>query len=564
MTRSGQSAAAAGAAAIVSAAAHSALFPPFDRAWLAWIALVPLCVALRFLGAPSAAGCAWLFMSLATAGAVSWLIPTLHDHFGQPFSVAVGFWLALSVLSAAPFFALMLSAASRVKQRVPGVLFPVAVAAAWAASEYARASLGVRTPWMLLGGALYDEPQLRQIARLGGVYAGSALIAYVNAAIAETAVAIWRARSFAVGARHAAPALASGAGLVLAAWLYGARALSFETQPDAPPQIAVAVVQGNAPSELLWTTTGASRVVGRYVRMTRSVLQDQPVPDLVVWPENAIQTPVDDLALSRSVASLARFAPLLTGAPHHETRGGATRTFNSTTLLRTDRTRVRYDKRRLLPFSETQPLAGFGFGTRGDLDAAQYSAGAAPGLFELGPQRLGVLICMEALYPELAREAALLGASVLVVPSNDGWYLGSGGGRQHLNQVVFRAIETGLPLVRATSTGVSALVAPDGTIDAELGTGEEGVLRGETRQRLPLPLYARVGDVFAITCLLITLGAALVPLAPAQRKRTTGAGFRRVASERLRSDRTRLAPSNLRVLQGNARADSLRPARVRL
>jgi len=520
VTRAARTASAAGAAALASAAAHASVFPPLDLTWLAWIALVPLCLALRCLGGAGALGCAWLFMSLVTAASVSWLIPTLHGHFRAGLAVAVGFWLALSALSAAPFVALMLGAASRAGRRGPGLWFPIALAAAWVASEYARARLGVRTPWILMGGALYGEPELRQVARLGGVYAGSALIAYVNAAIAEAILAIARAPGRASGVGRALPALASGAALVLAAWLYGDRARSLETPGDAPPPIEVAVVQGNAPSELLWTPTGASRVLARHVRMTRSALEGEPLPDLVVWPENALQTQLDEPALGRTVTALARLAPLLAGAPHHDTRGGVTRSYNSATLLRRDGSRARYDKRLLLPFSETQPVAGLGFGARGELDVGHYSAGAAPGVYALGPQQIGVLICMEALYPELAREAASLGASVLVVPSNDGWYLGSGGARQHLYQVVFRAIETGLPLVRATSTGVSALVAPDGTIDAELDSGAEGVLRGRTRQRLSPPPYLRVGDAFAISCLLLTLGAALAPAARARRRRS--------------------------------------------
>jgi apolipoprotein N-acyltransferase len=234
----------------------------------------------------------------------------------------------------------------------------------------------------------------------------------------------------------------------------------------------------------------------------------------VVWPENAVQTRVDDPSYGPPLRGLARRGvPLLLGAPRSERHNGSWRHFNSALLLQPDTEPEHYDKRRLLPFSETQPLGELaGFGRRGDLDVGAFTAGEKLGLFQVNGATLGVLICMEALYPALAREAAREGATTLVNLSNDGWYRGSGGAWQHLAQAVFRAVETRRPLIRATTTGISAVVAPDGRLIASLGEGERGFLRTQVPPPWHGPsFYTRFGDVFALACVVVCVLGALLP-----------------------------------------------------
>lgn len=267
----------------------------------------------------------------------------------------------------------------------------------------------------------------------------------------------------------------------------------------------------------MWRQSTASRVLRRYGGLTRRLLRDEPHPQLVVWPENAIQTTLEDPLLGPPVLRMVRGGvPLLIGAPRSEEREGRRLHFNSAHLLRVDGSVAHYDKRRLLPFSETHPLGGLGsFDTPGDLGATEYTPGDRAGVFEVAGERLGVLICMEALYPDLAREAQALGATALVNLSNDGWYRGRGGARQHLQQAVFRAIETGLPLVRATTTGISAVIAPDGSIVARTAEGESTTLRARLPDRMAPPFHARHGEVFAWGCVATWIAASMrgaVPL----------------------------------------------------
>ena len=128
-----------------------------------------------------------------------------------------------------------------------------------------------------------------------------------------------------------------------------------------------------------------------------------------------------------------------------------------------------------------------------------------------GDHLLGVLICLEALYPEGAREAVASGASLLVNLSNDGWFQGRGGPEQHFGQVVFRAIEVRRPLLRVTTTGVSGQVTADGTVRHRLPFGERGTLRVVVHPRPgEQSFYARFGDVFAGGCTAALAGALVL------------------------------------------------------
>jgi apolipoprotein N-acyltransferase len=524
------------AAAGASAVLYGLLFPPFGWTPLSWVALVPLFLAVRGASARAAGLAGGVFGFVATAFIVAWLVPTLHTHFERPVGWSVAFLAALSLAAMAPFTALAFAVFARARERMPRSCIPWLLVAAWVASELARTNLGVASPWTKLGDAHFASERLRQVAALAGVYGLSGLVALGNAVAAEVLVfarARWSRRRR-VGGEWALASGLGGFSLLLGgfAFLLGAALVHGEARLALPlatgPGLDVAVVQPNDSPAMRWTRAGAARALRRYARLTRKALaeSEDERPVLLVWPENALQVSLDDPVYGPPVRRIAGFTPVLFGAPRVEERDGTLHHFNSAFLLDGDAPVQHYDKRRLLPFSETKPLGAIGrLGRRGELDAEEYTPGDRPGLLTLRGERLGVLICMEALYPGLARELAASGARVLVNLSNDGWYLGQGGAEQHLAQVLFRAIETGLPVVRATTTGISAVIAPDGRILASLAEGTDGVLR----LRVPQPsaratLYAQVGDVFALACAGGCLGAGLLPTGRLRRGRRSRIG----------------------------------------
>jgi apolipoprotein N-acyltransferase len=468
-----------------------------------------LVLALRGVGPIRAAALGFVWGFAATALVTVWLVPTLDAHFGMSRAGSIGFWLALAAGAAAPYLALACAGFALASRLAPPALVPCGFAAAWVAAEYARAQLGLRSPWASLGYTQIGSELVLQLAAFGGHYAVGAFVAFVNAVAAEGL----RVLRFAPAPRRSrAIAGLVGTLLVVAAgsWAWGARRLA-ATQGEAPGS-TIALVQGAVAPEELWRRESAPRVLHRHLSLTAEALAGTTAPDLVVWPETAVPTPLDDPVFGPALraASGGRVSVLL-GAPRREARDGTLHHFNSAWLVRPDGGVEHYDKRRLLPFSESRPLDGLAaLGTTGDLDPGPYTAGEAPGLFTVGSLRIGVLICMEALYPELAREAVEAGARVLVNLSNDAWYRGRGGAEQHFAPVVFRAIETGVPVVRAAATGITAVVGPSGRVLARLPANEPGVLLGPTPPaHATPPPYLALGDAFARGCVAVWAIAAI-------------------------------------------------------
>ena len=487
----------------VTAGLYAACFPPHAHAALLFVALVPLLLAVDGVGPRDAALLGGGFGLLGAAAVSAWVAPTLVGFFEKPWSLTgpllAIFWFGM----AAPYYAIAFAALATARPLLPRAAWLLLVPAAWVCAELLRASFGLRAAWALVGDGFVEWPRLRQLAELTGVYGIGALVALANTLLAEALrLAALRARG-----RPAplAPAACSAAALALASCAaLGFGELRLRELASAPrgEALEVVLVQGNVPQELRWRRAAASRVLRRYADLTRDALADGGRADLVLWPENALQSAVDDpvygAALRRSIERGG--VPTLLGAPRSGVLGAARRHWNSVHVLSPGAEPVHYDKRRLLPFSETDPLGGWlPRSRRGDLDLGGFTPGTRPGLLRVAGNSLGVMICFEAIYPELARELAGSGARLLVNPSNDGWFRGAGSAEQHLRQTIFRAIETRLPLLRVTTTGVSAVVLPDGRVDRRLGSGEQGVLRARIRLSADPPtFYVRFGDVFAL------------------------------------------------------------------
>jgi apolipoprotein N-acyltransferase len=235
--------------------------------------------------------------------------------------------------------------------------------------------------------------------------------------------------------------------------------------PSAAPagEVRVGVVQGNIDQAQKWDPAFRQATVETYVSLTRDLAAARGGIDLVLWPETAIPLLVQEASPERDV--LERFAaeigvPILFGAPAYEQRGQRTESRNAVFLLDADGRFVgRYDKVHLVPFGEYIPLGRFfPFVTKLVQGVGDFTAG--PGATPLvAPGRLpslGPLICFEVIFPSLAAEHARRGAQLLTVVTNDGWFGHTPGPYQHLAFAAWRAAETGLPLVRAANTGVSA------------------------------------------------------------------------------------------------------------
>ena len=291
----------------------------------------------------------------------------------------------------------------------------------------------------------------------------------------------------------------------------GAPSLGASAIPTAG--IKVVLVQGDIAEGQKWSRALAEHIFDRYLRLTREgVAQAGRGPVVVVWPETAspylLQT---DVAAREAIAEASGHQPALVGAVRFDRDN---RPRNSLFVVLPDGTvGAVYDKWHLVPFGEYQPswfplpiqvVPGGGF---------QFGPGPrtlhVPGLPAVGP-----MICYEAIFPgQVVDEADR--PSWMVNVTNDAWFGNSTGPRQHLAAARLRAVEEGLPLMRAANTGISAAFDPRGHELARLGMNRSGVLVVDLPPALPAPLFARFGllvpdliGVFALGLGLIAPGGA--------------------------------------------------------
>ena len=421
-----------------------------------------------------------------------WLPEMLQRYFGAApaasWLAALACFAAFAGLHCAAFAAWVALLARR------GSASAAALAVGWAACEWARGSLGVANPWALSAYSQVDLRPVAQLADLAGPWGIAALLAGTNALLAG---------AFAPALRPARP-LRAAAGLV--ALLAGALAygqLQLAREHSQGPDLRVAVVQGGIARPDGGGRGDSRAELERYLALTGEAVA-AAAPDLVIWPEGAL-----DFSPSEPTARMLRLrdasrdlaADLLLGAPRRGENG--TRR-NSMLLLRRGRLRGVQDKLELMPFSERSVGAG---PLRLGRDA--YAPGEAIRLLESGGLRIGTAICSEAMGPDFLRRVVAAGATLLVNPSNDYWFTSAEAARQQLAKARLRAIESRRFLVRATSTGYSALVDPRGDVVARGGFGSAEWLAGSVRGAADTTLHQRAGWAFGPGAFALAIAAAL-------------------------------------------------------
>lgn len=372
----------------------------------------------------------------------------------------------------------------------------LAFAVALSAAELARASVLTGFPWGAPGQALIGIG-LAQLASLVGAYGLTVASFAAGAALGD---ALLR-RSLWPGAL--------ALGLLAAGWGLGA-ALARAPLPERAEPVTLRLIQPNAPQHLKWDPDWI------WVFFDRAgALSAEPpapgaaAPDLVIWPESSIPSYLGDVpAVEQAAVEAAAPARLVAGI---ERRDGA-RVYNSLAVFGPDgKVEALYDKHHIVPFGEFVPMGDLleklGIHGMAARSGNGFSAGPGAQVIHLA-DHLGTalpLICYEAIFPRDLRAAPERADWILQV-TNDAWFGTFSGPQQHLVQARFRAIEMGLPFVRAANTGISAVIDAHGEVLAQLPLGTAGKLDAGLPGALPPTLYAQWGD--APTVLLLILAAA--------------------------------------------------------
>mgnify|MGYP003700748905 FL=1 len=238
----------------------------------------------------------------------------------------------------------------------------------------------------------------------------------------------------------------------------------------------------------------------------------------VIWPEGALPVFMleDDATLALIGQQLRAGQTLVAGINRRADNGsGEYAYYNALVGLRfpngSPRVESLYDKVRLTPFSEIVPLTGL-LRAVGLDEFARYQFTPGPGATTLdlpGAPPVMPLICYEAIFPGFVRAAADRPAWLLNI-SNDAWFGVTAGPRQHFNQARYRAIETGVPMIRSAARGVSGVVDAHGRTRVEIPPGEEGVRDVNLPRPVSVPLYGWWGDVPVWIVILTVLAGVLI------------------------------------------------------
>ena len=482
--------------AVLSGVLMALAFPKYG-----WSALAPL----------GACGLFWMWSRLSWkrafaagyfAGMVffsitfAWIGHTVDSFLGNfAFIIAIGpgilegFWFGVAGLLA-----------SLAYRRLHPAIAPAAAACAFVLADWAR-SVGVMgAPFSQLG-YTQVEGWLAPLAAFGGAYAVTFAIVLMGAYLAPLFAGLTRARLAQFACAWIGVAVV--AALCWAAW---------PARHIAAPTVRVAAIQANIPQAIKWSKAAQDRAIADYTRMTLQAARAHP--QLIVWPESVI--PVN---LNAQPALIAQFyglahqagATLVVGTNDVFPTGvpAVLRPYDDLYVFTPGKGFGIYHKRQLVPFAEHLPYEWLHNLPFANL-VSDYATGTDPTVFRGGPLAFAPLICWESAFSDLAHDQLHRGAQLLVVATDDAWFGTTSGPYQHTQIAQMRAIEAGTWVVRAAATGISAIIAPDGTFHARSGLdvpaiviGAVGPPTGSVFAKIgPTPIVFAIGAFYVIALAL--------------------------------------------------------------
>lgn len=529
----------------IAGAIHALAFAPHPLP--GWVLPYVQIACLAFLarhtlqapGAGSVALRAFLFGFGQFAFGLYWLYISMYEYGGMPLAMAIAavliFAAALSIYGMLACLLAWRLLRGRVRPDPLAVLWAGAVwASCWTLGEWLRGTLFTGFPWLNIGYA-HVEGVLAPWAAVVGVYGVAWLAAFASAAVALVVIGRNTGKDVQSATALAVSLLTGVAGIALShvAW----------SRPYGEP-ILVRLVQGNIPQSQKFDPLLIERGIADYMMLARLAPKDGGrEPDITVLPETVVpllqdrvhpRVWTDWLAIARE-----RGTTLLMGVPLHERVDGRNRYTNSAIAfdgeasaeaIAAARTPLRYDKVHLVPFGEFIPT-GFRWFVNtmsiplGDFDRGTLGQPAMP----IAGQMVTPNICYEDVFGEeiiqgVRGDVDGGGASILVNVSNLAWFGDSWSLRQHLQISRMRSLETARPMLRATNTGMTAAINPDGAVRAVLQPHVKGVLDVEVQGTSGLTPYVRWSNRPVLLLCLLIVAAAMWPSRSSASNRSPSTG----------------------------------------
>jgi apolipoprotein N-acyltransferase len=511
-------------------------FPPFESGQVAWVALIPLLLAL-LVPAQAKPGIPLqtAFRLGLTTGLIFWLITMswmfrLFDTSPAPAVLIVAGWLLLCGYCALFLGVFAMSVAWAARQIGKDkfwqtLLLTFLIPVLWVGGEVIRSYLFAGFPWNLLAISQYRNVLLIQAAQWVGAPGVSGVLMLANTGLAFTILRYVSPRK----QKHYRPHLELFVALLSMALCFRSGVLLVREYTPVARSVTISALQPAIPQIKKWTDEQVDLIHSTFRQlMTQAVKDPEGLPDLIVWPETATPYCVtDERGASKDfVEELSRWgSPLLVGSMDEVSIGWIVSYYNGSFLFDTNGVVTRhYYKQHLVPFGEFVPLSGMipWLGTLAPM-GWNCSPGREATVFTLGSLSkwtFSCLICFEDIMANLSRAAVKRGARVLVNQTNDAWFDRSAGPEQHLAHCVFRCVENRVAAVRVANSGISCLIEPTGLIvdQTENGIGRPPEATA-LRWQVPIPeadfeltVYTRYGDwllgipcgVVAVICFVLS------------------------------------------------------------
>jgi apolipoprotein N-acyltransferase len=509
-------------------------FPGAAGFWpVAWVALVPLLLAIRNVSPGRAARLGLMAGMIHYVSLLYWIVIVLGKYGNLPWWVSVPALLLLALYMSS-YLALFCVLVSRVWQQKE-VLVVWAGPLLWVGLDFLRSFLFSGFPWQDLAYSQYKALLLIQTADLTGHFGVTFHIVLVNSVTALLFV-LWRDNR-SVGQSSLAPLMTSR---IRQVWLYGVlpvlcimlavmtynllRYRQVSEVIESSQKMRVAVVQGNIEQDQKWSPAMRLETIEIYTKLSELALkQGEESPSLLVWPETALPFLVSDNpyfnTLKDQLVSNGK-SWLLAGAPSFEKVVSSNSeqakqkilSYNSAYLFTPEgEIAGKYDKRHLVPFGEYIPFSNY-LPLPGPLveNIGDFSVGKSAMPLSCQSAEIGVLICFESIFPELARDLVSGGANLLVNITNDAWFGRSSAPWQHLSMTVFRAVENRRSLARSANTGVSTIIDPLGRMAGATPLFQPAFLVAEVPLLQEKTIFVGFGYYFGLLCLLACIPIVFV------------------------------------------------------
>ncbi len=473
---------------------------------VAWFALIPLIIGCSRISPKRAAQFGFTAGLAHYLLMLYWVVISLSTYGNLPW------WLcAMALVLLAAYMSLYLALFCAViswslRSTAPIWIGPLL----WVSLDFIRSLLFSGFPWQDLGYTQFSNILLIQTADLAGHHGITFLIILTNCLFTAGILPRQKKRQW-----RGNPLLFQGASAVAllgCAFYYSSiqlRGITNET--TNAPRHQVTVVQGNIDQNQKWLPENQLATIEKYIELSVEEAGRQK-PHLVIWPETAMPFYPTASHLFPELLSRTVFShdfSLLSGAPYFVDTDSDREFYNSAILIRPDASRSSYFKQHLVPFGEYIPFSDI-LPLPGPVvqSVGNFSRGRSAEPLVDGNARLGILICFESIFPDLARREVKNGANLLVNITNDAWFGRSSASIQHLSMAVLRAVENRRSLARAANTGISCFIDPTGRISLQTP------LFVATKASTDLPLlhlptfFTRTGYLFPIFCLIL-----LIPLA---------------------------------------------------